>query len=141
MIEFFNHHSNLTLEGEMAKVDNNYVPVSGLLDENTTHRIMLILISDRRTRDIVMKMKLDGLSSDVEIIKQFKVCNWDVLDALPDITDEDKMNFEYVDCGSKGANRRCPFSKDGDPKPYCIVKTRLNIPQYAESCANRRRIA
>ena len=140
MIEFFNHRSNLTREPEMAKIDGNYSPASGILDQATSHKILLILIQNPKAREIVRKLRLDGISNECDIVRRFKACNWDALEALPDIDDNENLNFEYVSCGHKGANQRCPFSRPGDIKPYCIVKNLFNIPEYAKSYSDNRRV-
>jgi hypothetical protein len=128
MIEFFNHHSKLTRELAMAKADKLYVPLSVLLEENAAHRIVLLLLNHPKSREVLVKMQSNGIKSHIALLRQFIACNWDTLEKHPDIADDDQLNFEYVDCGYKGANHRCPFSTPGDPKPYCIVKSLFNLP-------------
>lgn len=137
MIEFFNHHSNLTREGAMARQDTGYISLSDLLTENAARRIVLLLLANSKAREIVLKMQHNGMRDSQEIVKKFIACNWDRLDNIPDITDSNTLNFEYVDCGFKGANHRCPFSTTGDPKPYCVIKNHFNIPNYAHRSGNK----
>jgi len=142
MLEFFNHHSRLTAEADMVKKDTRYFLLSSILTEAEAQRILSLLLEDKKAREIILKMREAGITGSIALVRRFKVCNWDALEHIPDITNDDKLNFEYIHCGSKGANRRCPFSTPLDPKPYCILKNRFNIPNHhAESCTNRKHIA
>jgi len=142
MLEFFNHHSRLMAEADMVKKDTQYFPLSSILTESEAQRILSLLLEDKKAREIILKMRQAGITGSIALVRRFKACNWDRLDPIPDITDKNQLNFEYVNCGSKGANHRCPFSTPLDPKPYCILKNRFNIPNYhAESCTNRKHIA
>lgn len=131
MLEFFHDHSRLTAEPEMVKHNTQYLPLNGMLSENAAHRIVLLLLAHPKAREVVIKMRLNGIENTIGIVRQFIACNWDALEQIPDISDDNSLNFEYVDCGHKGANRRCPYSTPLDPKPYCIIKSLLNIPNYA----------
>jgi len=137
MIEFFNHRSALTAEPQMAKVDKKYFTLSEILDESKVHQIYITLLGNNRSREVINKMKAAGTTGEFKIVRQFIACNWDSLDSIPDIDDNNQLHFEYTQCNSKGANRRCPYSTPLDPKPYCIVKTILNIPNHAYSSGNK----
>ncbi len=115
----------------MAIVNRQYVGLTSALSRERAHEIVLLLLENRRSRPVILKMRENGINSDIAIVRQFIACNWDALEVLPDISDDNQLNFEYVDCGNKGANRRCPFSTPGDPKPYCIIKSLYNVPEHA----------
>ncbi len=138
MLEFFIHHSHLTVDPEMVIVNKHYSALGSVLNQDMANRIILILLDDRRSRDIIIKIREHGITDPISIVKQFKACNWDTLEVRPDIQDDEQPNFEYVDCGYKGANKRCPFSTPMDPKPFCIIKSLFNIPNYAFSHNNQR---
>jgi hypothetical protein len=140
MIEFFNHHSGLTPEADMVKKDSRYYTLSDMLTEEEAERILFLLLDNKKSREIVRKMRENNITGTIAIVCKFKACNWDRLDTRPDISDDGTLNFEYVECGYKGFNKRCPHSMPGDTKPYCIVKNLFNIPNYAES-TDRKRIA
>lgn len=138
MIEFFNHHSRLTPDPAMAIVNKQYQSQASMLDDQTARRILYILVNDTKACRVISKMRQNNFKTPTQIVRQFIACNWDALDTIPDIADDNHLNFEYVDCGYKGANRRCPFSTSGDPKPYCIIKSQFNIPNYANSTNSKR---
>jgi hypothetical protein len=140
MIEFFNHHSQLTPEADMVKKDSRYYTLSDMLTEEEAERILFLLMDNKKSREVVKKMRENNITGNIAIVRKFKSCNWDRLDSRPDISDDGQLNFEYVECGYKGANQRCPYSQVGDTKPYCIVKNLFNIPNYACS-TNSKRIA
>ncbi len=130
--EFFSHNSNLTKENELVKIDNEYVAYSEFERKNDIQKIIFQLLENDKSRKAIMAIKEHGITDVKEIFKVFKQCNWDNLDHIPDIDDDGNMNFEYVDCGFKGANKKCPYSKPGDSKPFCIIKTRILIPNYGK---------
>lgn len=130
MLEFFNHHSRLTAEADVVKKDERYYNLSDLLTEAEAQRIVMQLLDNSKARQIITKMNDAGITGAIAIVRRFKACNWDKLDRVPDIADDGSMNFEYVDCNHKGANRRCPFSTPYDTKPFCIVKSLFNIPNH-----------
>ncbi len=138
MIEFFNHHSRLTAEADMVKKDTRYFPLSEILTEAEAQRIISLLLENRKSREIIQKLREAGITGAIATIRHFKACNWDKLDRIPDISDTDQLNFEYIDCGYKGASKRCPYSTPYDTKPYCIIKSLLNIPNYAGTTNNER---
>jgi len=137
MFEFFNHKSNLTSEPAMVKVNNEYLPLADVLSSNTINRIIALLMNNNKSRAIIIKMHEFGITSDVAIIRNFIRCNWDALERLPDISDDNHLNFEYVNCGYKGANHKCPHSVPGDPKPFCIIKSLYNIPYNEHNTGNK----
>jgi hypothetical protein len=141
MIEFFNHHSGLTPEADMVKKDSRYYTLSDMLTEAEAQRIIMLLLDNKKSREIVMKMRENNITGTIAVVRRFKACNWDRLDHIPDISDDGQLNFEYVDCGYKGFNKRCPYSQPGDTKPYCIVKNLFNIPTYAENTTDRKHLA
>lgn len=120
MIEFF-RAPGLKHPEMLKNSDGKYQAYADLESEAFVHGFLLKLLDNSKSREIVLKMRYDGLDQK-ESVRTFKQCNFDSLDKIPDITDDNSLNFEYVSCGYKGANQRCPFSKPGDPKPYCIIK-------------------
>lgn len=140
MIEFFNHHSQLTPEADMVKKDSRYYTLSDMLTEQEAQRILFLLLDNKKAREVVNNMRANNITGTIAIVRRFKACNWDRLDHIPDISDDGTLNFEYVDCGHKGANQRCPYSQAGDTKPFCIVKNLFNIPNHASS-TNSKRVA
>jgi hypothetical protein len=140
MIEFFHHQSQLTPEADMVKKDSRYYSLSDMLTEPEAERILFLLLDNKRSREIILKMRANNITGTIAIVRKFKSCNWDRLDLRPDISDSGELNFEYVECGYKGANQRCPYSQPGDTKPYCIIKNLFNIPNYAENCTDRKRL-
>lgn len=124
MIEFFNAKG--LREPEMLKNGERYEAYTDFETEASIQRLVLLLLEN--SRPIVLKMRANGIKDTCTIIKRFKNCNWDTLDDIPDITDDNQLNFEYVSCGYKGANQRCPHALKGDSKPYCIVKNLFDKP-------------
>ena len=137
MTEFFKLHARLTAEDDMVKHNGRYYPLSDYLTEQEAQRILMILLENPKSREVVMKMRDNKITGAISIFRHFKQCNWNQLDKIPDITDDNQLHFEYVHCGAKGANKRCPFSTPLDPKPYCIVKSLFNIPNHALCTGNK----
>jgi hypothetical protein len=140
-IEFFSIRKELTGHSEMMKDGNEYFPYHDHIDENMASVLVTHLLHNERSRQVILKMKRDGITGDSAILRRFKACNFDALDRVQDIDDNGKINPEYVECGFKGASRHCPFSRPGDIKPYCIVKSKYHIPEnYGKAItANRKR--
>jgi hypothetical protein len=141
MIEFFNHHSSLTPEPDMVKKDGRYFSLSEILTNQEAQCILQMLMENRKSREIIMKMREYGITGSIALVRRFKACNWDKLERIPDISNENQLAFEYVECGFKGANNRCPFSAPLDPKPFCVIKNTFNIPFHAKNNSNHGCIA
>lgn len=126
--EFFHSDKSLTFSTEMVKEGSDYKTFNQYTEKHNARFLVGLLLGNERSREVVKKMQQGGIVSPAMIFNQFKKCNFDAIDNKPDIDENNNLNFEYVECGYKGANKRCPFSLAGDPKPYCIYKKKANVP-------------
>jgi len=121
--EFLYIKGHLTREKIYAKIDNEYKPFSKLKQNMNFVLVMFgLLTASPKESVIIKKMINNGITDRGEIVEQFVKCNLAAINSIDDIDENGNINSEYVECGFKGANKKCPFSKEGDPKPYCIKK-------------------
>ena len=126
--EFFHHSSNLTPEGDLVNINGQWQLYSEVNKQEWNQRVIMALMDNPKSREVVLKMRASGITSPDEIVQQFRRCNWDALDNTPDIDEDFTLNFEYVPCKYKCRNQRCPFSMELDPKPFCIIKSKAMEP-------------
>lgn len=126
-IEFFKTTGNLTKEPINFKCNGHYDGLSTLFnDPNKFRWLWLCFLNDERCVEKIKIMEKVGINNPIDQAKQLIECNLIVLNDMPDIEENGKINFEYVDCAHKGANRHCPHSFLGNPKPFCIKKYKFS---------------
>lgn len=126
--EFFKSAKGLTGSDNMVKIDGEYSAYDAVQQSGFIQRVMLALLNNEHSRKVVHKMQQIGITEHSAIVEQFRKCNWDALDSVPDIDENDKLNFEYVKCDYKSHNKKCPFSQPGDPTPFCIYRSLAHVP-------------
>lgn len=123
MPEFFCHNSNLTTDKIMLINSQRYIGFNSISADQRFRFLNLLKVSDEAMRCISAMGQYNINDINAKLV-QFIRCNFAELDQVDDITEDNVLNFEYVNCGFKG-NNHCPFAKK-----FCVIKTKsINGPR------------
>lgn len=120
-IEFFTNDPKI-IRDEVMLVNSRrqYLGYNKISADDRFRLLNLLKASDDAIRCLAA-MGEYGIQSIEDKLLQFIKCNFAELDQVDDITPENALNFEYVNCGLK-ANNRCPYGKK-----FCIIKKLSDI--------------
>jgi hypothetical protein len=115
--EFFIAENNLTTDPVMLITNRKYLAMRDIPANDRMRILNLLKVSDQAMRCIA-SMGQYGIHDMNDKLCRFIKCNFGELDHVDDITDDNALNFEYVNCGFK-MNNRCPWGKS-----FCVIKTK-----------------
>ena len=116
--EFFTTESDLTHDRVMAVTSHNYTGLQQMPASEIIRIINTLKVSDQAMRCIASMGKYEINTMNDKLVR-FIRCNFAELNHVDDITDDNMLNFEYVNCGFKG-NNHCPWAKS-----FCVIKTKV----------------
>jgi len=125
-MELFNSSPGLTVDDIVVVVKNPNIPhgnqYMGIskIDADQRNRLLNCLKTSDSALKCLTAMGEYGITRIDDKLIQFIKCNFGELDAVDDITADNALNFEYVNCGFKG-NNHCPWSKK-----FCVRKTKIS---------------
>lgn len=120
-IEFFLDITKCFKKVIWFKLDDGDWSDFNILSPEEIESIFSKLLEFDRSRTALLHLSKFFPGNKKNILEQFIMCNWIVLDNRLDISDK-QLNFEYVPCPFKH-NGNCPFKGKG----IVCIKTELNV--------------